>query len=439
MNSPRVSTSAFQSLHGLGMPTRPLAASRLALWAAIALHMSLGHVTAEIQWQQLSSKMGDLPVPGESQQQTGAVVGDFDQDGTNDFVLSFRQKAPALVCYRRTGSGWDRLVLEREYLAVEAGGEALDIDGDGDLDIVFGGDWQSDQVWWWENPYPKFDPSVSWKRRVIKKGGKNQHHDQVFGDFKGLGKPQLAFWNQQAKTMFLADIPADPHLAEPWQAVPIFTGTAGETGDKGGFLYAEGASAADVDGDGKIDLLAGNYWFKHLGGSSFMPIKVGPVGGLIFAGKFKPGKYLQIVISPGDGIGPLSWYECTGNPANSTDWAGHKLVERDLIHGHTLQLGDIDGDGNLDIFAAEMAKWTENKPEPNNPKANAWIFYGDGKGNFRTTVLTTGQGWHEGRLADLDGDGDLDLLNKPYNWETPRVDVWLNNGTAKAKRKAIQP
>ena len=30
---------------------------------------------------------------------------------------------------------------------------------------------------------------------------------------------------------------------------------------------------------------------------------------------------------------------------------------------------------------------------------------------------------------NLDGDGDLDLLNKPYNWDTPRVDVWLNNGT----------
>lgn len=31
-------------------------------------------------------------------------------------------------------------------------------------------------------------------------------------------------------------------------------------------------------------------------------------------------------------------------------------------------------------------------------------------------------------VADFDGDGDLDLLNKPYNWDTPRVDVWLNNG-----------
>ena len=31
-------------------------------------------------------------------------------------------------------------------------------------------------------------------------------------------------------------------------------------------------------------------------------------------------------------------------------------------------------------------------------------------------------------VADLDGDGDLDILNKPYNWKVPRVDVWLNEG-----------
>ena len=89
---------------------------------------------------------------------------------------------------------------------------------------------------------------------------------------------------------------------------------------------------------------------------------------------------------------------------------------------------DIDGDGNDDIFAAEMAKWTESRPDPDNPNAEAWVFYGDGKGNFKKTVLARGIGFHEGRLADLDGDGDLDILDKPYNWEAPRVDVWLQLG-----------
>src|SRR5436309_8873878 len=150
----------------------------------------LGRVRgAGLQWEHLSSKAGDLPVPGESVQQTGAVVADLDQDGLSDFVLSFRQKAPALVWYRRTAKGWDRYVIEKEYLTVEAGGAVYDIDGDGRPDIVFGADWQGGDVWWWRNPGPPYDANKSWERHTIKRGGPHQHHDQTFGDFKGTGKP----------------------------------------------------------------------------------------------------------------------------------------------------------------------------------------------------------------------------------------------------------
>jgi hypothetical protein len=51
--------------------------------------------------------------------------------------------------------------------------------------------------------------------------------------------------------------------------------------------------------------------------------------------------------------------------------------------------------------------------------------FGDGKGNFRETVFSTGVDFHEARVADLNGDRLPDILDKPYNWEAPRVDVWL--------------
>ena len=390
----------------------------------------------DVKWQHATSKNGDLPVPGESTQQTGNLIVDLDKDGVKDFVISFRVKGPALVWYRRTAKGWDRYVIEPQFLTVEAGGAACDIDGDGDSDIVFGGDYQSNEVWWWENPYPHFDPKLPWQRHLIKKGGKTQHHDQVFGDFKNTGKPQLVFWNQGAKSLFIADIPTNPGQTEPWIFLPVYSGLAGERGDQSGaFKYAEGAAAADIDGDGIVDLLAGNYWFKYLSDGKFKPVKVGAIGGRICAGKFiESSKHPQIVIAPGDGSGPLRWYECAGDPLREDDWVGHDLLDREMIHGHTLDVGDVDGDGHLDIFAAEMAKWTEKRPDSDNPKAQAWIFYGDGQGHFRKTVLATGHGFHEGKLADLDGDGDLDILNKPYTWDAPRIDVWLNNGTGPRKQ-----
>ncbi len=119
------------------------------------------------------------------------------------------------------------------------------------------------------------------------------------------------------------------------------------------------------------------------------------------------------------------WYECVGDPAQSHDWVGHDLLGRDMIHGHSLQIADIDGDGNLDIFAAEMAKWHEKQSKSDTPDAGAWIFYGDGRGGFHKTVLSTGIDFHEARVADLTGDGLLDILDKPYNWDAPRVDVWI--------------
>jgi hypothetical protein len=127
---------------------------------SIALLLAVAADAAEPHWRHLSSSTGDLPVPGPSTEQTGAIVADFDKDGTNDFILSFRTVAPALVWYRPGATGWTRLVIETNFLTIEAGGAVFDIDGDGDLDLAFGGDRQSNEVWWWESPYPKFDPAI---------------------------------------------------------------------------------------------------------------------------------------------------------------------------------------------------------------------------------------------------------------------------------------
>ena len=205
--------------------SRPLYVAALFLTAIAILAAKSGAV----KWEHLSSATGALPVPGTSTEQTGDLVARLDpKSRATDFLISFRVVAPALVWYRRNAQGWDRYVIEKDFLTMEAGGAAFDIDGDGDLDIVWGEDSQGDRLWWWENPYPTFDPNVSWRRHLIKSGGAHQHHDQIFADFKGTGKAQLVYWNQGAKTLFLADIPDDPRRVENWPATAIFSGQAGE-------------------------------------------------------------------------------------------------------------------------------------------------------------------------------------------------------------------
>lgn len=404
-----------------------LALCLAALPAFTSVWAAQPKAVSTVRFQVLSSSSGELPAPGTSTEQTGAVVGDFDRDGTNDFVLSFRKVAPALVWYRPASKGWSRTVIEPEFLTVEAGGAVHDIDSDGDLDLVFGGDWQSNELWWWENPGAPWHSQTPWTRRLIKKGGAKQHHDQVFGDFLGKGKPQLAFWNQGEKKILLAEIPANVRHVDGWPLVEVFSAAEGQpaSGDSQLAKYPEGMSACDVDGDGKTDLLAGNAWFKHRSGTTFFPVRVGSVGGLIFGGRFKPGKHPQVVIAPGDGIGPVRFYECVGDPTRSEDWNARDLLPRPVIHGHSLQLGDVDRDGHLDIFVAEMAKWSKPDRPDDNPPATSWILFGNGAGQFRVEVLSVGIGFHEARLSDFNGDGRLDILNKPYTWKTPRIDLWL--------------
>ena len=65
--------------------------------------------------------------------------------------------------FKLTGTKWDRYITENGKLRIEAGSAKWDIDGDGDTDIVFGGDGSSDQVWWWENPFHDFEKKLHGK------------------------------------------------------------------------------------------------------------------------------------------------------------------------------------------------------------------------------------------------------------------------------------
>ncbi len=395
-----------------------------AMAALLAATLTPAAGPPPLRWTHLSSAQGEIPTPGPSPEQTASLVLDVDKDGINDFFLAARVTGPSLLWYRRTADGWKKYVVDSEYLRIEAGGAYHDIDGDGDLDVVFGADAGDNHMWWWENPYPDYDPQVNWKRHVIKDTGGNKHHDQMFGDFDGDGKVELISWNQGSKALLMFEIPENPRAAERWPQSTIYSWTDNDE--------HEGMAAADVNLDGKLDIVGGGRWFEHLDGARFQAHVIDDAYSFsrAAAGQLNEGGRPEIVFQPGDRDGRIRWFEWADGK-----WVGHDLLDHDVIHGHSIGIGDVDGDGHLDIFSAEMGQWSAGGGTQTNPHPRMRIFFGDGMGGFLEVIVATGYGLHEARLADLDGDGDLDVLAKPYNWKTPRIDVWLNDGLAPAAKR----
>ncbi len=373
-------------------------------------------------WEHLSTAQYELPRTNGSTEQTASLVTDINGDGINDILITDRTIAPSVIAMIYTKASWERYIIDDTKLRIEAGSAAHDIDGDGDMDIVFGGESQSNELWWWENPSPNLNPKTAWKRYTIKKSGGTKHHDQAFIDFDGDGQKELVFWNQGSNGLFYADIPENPKGIEQWNYQPIYT-YSGDSEVPPRSQYPawrstnehEGLFAMDMNGDGVDDIVGGGRWFEYQNGT-FKVHEIDPTYTFTraAAGDLIEGNRPEVVMVVGDGIGDLILYEWKNGK-----WQDRVLIE-DVYNGHTLDVIDFDGDGHLDIFNAEMRFGTANL------LSEICILLSDGKGNFRKHVVAKGYGVHEGKLVDLNGDGKLDVLGKPYTWQAPRLDIWLN-------------
>ncbi|MEA3345907.1 MAG: VCBS repeat-containing protein [Chloroflexota bacterium] len=79
---------------------------------------------------------------------------------------------------------------------------------------------------------------------------------------------------------------------------------------------------------------------------------------------------------------------------------------------HSLYVGDLDADGDFDVFSCEMEAVGGKRP----PRYYIWENL-DGKGGMwqAHVILDANLGGHAAVVGDVTGNGLLDILSKPWD------------------------
>jgi len=340
------------------------------------------------------------------------VVGDVNGDGLPDIVIAPR--SGRMVWFENPGGiqgDWPMHLMDHVRF-VEAGGVLYDLTGSGYPDFIAGGDFQSDELSWWENPGPE---GGLWKRRVILKTGKPQFHDQLIGDVTNDGRQSLVFWNQGGQTLYWVPLPQDP-TQSPWPDIKVIATGYSE----------EGLAIGDIDGDGKNELISGNHWYKYIGEDRWEahPFAQGYVSTRVEVGDINGDGQKEILLAEGDAHlfgkhqgGKLAWFKPKGDVRDL--WEEH-VIDDLLQDPHSLQLGDFSGNGHLDVFVGEIGI------PGSNIKPRILIYENDGKAHFTRHVIDDEVGTHEAKAADLFGRNVPVIVGKPlYEPERWKIHIWF--------------
>ena len=358
----------------------------------------------------LSSQAAELPMrvvtidANPPENPWAKIAGDFNGDGFPDVAIG-GSKGP-LVWYEYPS--WKKtLVAAGGYSTVE--GEAADIDGDGDQDIVMGG------ILWYENPGPEGKPQQGpWTAHRV---AEVPTHDVEIGDLDGDGRLDLVTRNQSAFS----------HPSGDRFHVWLQTATGEWTHRKVDCPHGEGIQVADLDRDGDLDVVIPARWYENSGD----PL-AGPWPEHVYApawehrdaevqtGDLNGDGRLDIVLSPAelaDGRYRMSWFEAPEKTAGQ-GWREH-VIESDVeTVRHALGVADLDNDGELDIVTAEMHQGAD--PD------EVILFRNVSGGKQWTRQVISTRGSHDIVLTDIGADGDIDIVGANHGGPDQSVLLWEN-------------
>ena len=187
------------------------------------------------------------------------------------------------------------------------------------------------------------------------------------------------------------------------------------------------ANVGDVDGDGDVDVVASGYdadthvWYDNDGTGTFTRhvVDASADGAHSIVVHDLDGDGDNDLLTTNQDAGTVTWYENDGAQGFTL-----RTIDAVANGAKRAEVGDLDGDGDPDVVAASFADdtiaWHEN----------------DGTGGFTEHVIDTqANGAYFAVAGDVDGDGQVDVLSASQLDDT--IAWYRNDGTGGWAKQVI--
>jgi len=339
------------------------------------------------------------------------AVADVDGNGTLDIVgsrLSTDVGEDSVVWYSNDGTPGNDTAWEKnpvaQGLALPREVAVGDLDLDGDLDIVVAHNGQNvmglgDEVLWYESV--PIGGNLTWTEHTID-GAIPTPVSVVIGDINGDGLPDVVATSFGGGSVFWYANDGNPAATSEWTK---------ETVD-GAFSGAVNVDLADVDHDGDLDIAGAGVtenevavWL-NTGATPWPRVTVEAnfveAQAVAFADLDQDGD-MDLIGGTDDAPAPvndsLRWWENVGGTGMT--WTPRSIVDGALDRVTSVAAGDLDGDGDPDIAAAEFGDgeliWFQNESIHRIAAFTS------------VTSISSAQA-SDVAFEDVDGDGDVDVI-----------------------------